>query len=128
MSCSCGGNCVCSSNKIKKEFKVGQIWVAGNQNKYKILSLSGYGSYPLIGQDEGTQELVKWSANGKFSHNCSTQFDLVKEYKEPIKREATIYLYQTDITGENILVTTLKCSHHKLLAKKRIVLTEGDGI
>lgn len=127
--CKCGRApkvCGCPS-EVKKEFKVGQVWLGRGGDKYRILRLDSPSQKPIVIQDECTGELMTLLGDGRNNYSYETKYDLVKEWKEPRKIFAKLYYYIRP-DGCACITHVQHTTGWKLLGVKEVTITEGEGM
>lgn len=122
---------------LKKRFEVGQIWLCRNGTKRLILSTTKPGEWPIVTCYPHGGALGERTTDGKISTKHGHDEDLVSLYTPKKTKDIWIVMY-VDLKGEPVtysMSVEVKANTwiavnvgYKLLAIKKVTVTEGEGI
>jgi len=75
---------------------------------------------PFIGfADSDNMKVFRWNDGGAHESNC--QYDLIAEWREPVTKEVTLYLYRV-----NNIVHYASSPSENVIGSAKVTLTEGE--
>lgn len=126
-NCRCGADCSCPRT-LKLE--VGKKYKARSGRIYEVYSYHQTKGLFICG-NEGSQDSLTWrhpdgTTLYKSADRTNDMGDFVSEYKEPRTREITIYLQEHQ--NGAVSCNTVYSLSQKLIGKKTVTVTEGEGL
>ena len=116
--------------RLTKKFEIGQRWRCRNGSRAIILKVEG--NYLLVWSDY-CDGVFRLGPDGLLHAGVPDDMDLIEPWTEKRSMEVEVFMYDRPTEKPmGTFVTTLDLhSDHprcKLLARKKITITEGEGI
>jgi hypothetical protein len=141
---------MCTTCKPALKIELGKFYKTRDGRKVSIVSVTGDprdslpGLMPVRGfiagraydRGEFSGDYFRlgnyWSQDGRYSTYGESPEDLVAEWREPVKKDAYVYLYRSaygsEITGAMDARPSKRCGSLDLIACQKITLREGEGL
>jgi hypothetical protein len=84
--------------------------------------------YTAFGFFDGSSIVDMWTADGLFCTTGTGCNDLVAEWREPRVVEREVLLVETRSGDFGCVLEHWACSADKILARKKVTITEGEGV
>lgn len=116
-----------SMERNMKNFKIGQQWRCRNGNRAVVVAMS-YEGAPKVWVDNGNRAFW-FTKDGKLYGSLDPALDLIELWAEKRSMEVEVFMYDD---GQFVFAKTDAPKYFppsvKLLARKKITITEGEGM